>query len=196
MSRVAELESAAETIAYRQHRRRIWQAIRSWYVEATADAMVRGIEQGDARKAAARAVRGDMRALMSELLTRAPVPAVLGFLTSGLDWGEAGERIFEQGDAVVELIECAYPQPTWTELEVLDPDAAADDTRWSAWSQAWVQALHNTGPAARAALGEQPPAPVTPANSELSALRRWAPWLASAAAVVSVTAAVAVATKE
>jgi hypothetical protein len=192
----AMVEMDPETLAHRQHRRMIWQTIRLRYAEAVADAMSSGVGDEDARKAGARAVRGDLRALMSELLARAPVPAVLGFLSEGQDWGQAGERILGRSDAVSELVESVYPHQTWTMLEFLDHAAAADDARWSAWTHAWVEALCAVSPAARTTLlGSQPPAEQKDAKSS-TALKRWAPWLASAAAIVGVTAAVAVATRE
>lgn len=197
MSAAAEMELEPETIAHRQYRRMIWQTIRSRYAEAVADAMSDGLGEEDGRKAGARAVRGDLRALMSELLAHAPVPAILNFLSAGQDWGEAGERILERSDVVIELIDSVYPRPTWTGLEVLDHTAAADDAHWSAWIHAWVEALCAASSAARAALGLGTLAEQASNNVGVSsALRRWAPWLASAAAMVGVTAAVAMATRE
>lgn len=191
-------ELSPETAAYRQHRRMIWQTLRARYAEAVAEALDAGQQDGAARKVGARAVRGDMRALMSELLVRAPVPAVLEFLTSGgLEWGAAGERIFEHGDAVLGLIERACPRPIWTDLEFLDHDAAANDARWSAWSLGWLQALRGASPVARDLFEERPPAAASaqPAQTA-SVLSGWGPWLASAAAMLSVTAAVVATMRE
>ena len=193
----ADLELAPETAAYRQYRRMVWQTIRARYAEAVAEAVGAGQDDAAARTAGARAVRGDMRAMMSELLVRAPMPAVLEFLSSGgLDWGAAGERILERGEGVSALLGRVYPRPTWTDLEFLDHDAAADDARWSAWSSAWLQALRAASPAARDV--QQPPA--GPAKSKApqsaSVLQGWAPWLAGAAAMISVTAVVVATSRE
>lgn len=194
----ADESSARETATYRQYRRMIWQMIRARYAEAVAEAVGVGQDDGAARVTAARAVRGDMRAMMSELLVRAPVPALLEFLSSGgLQWGAAGERIFERGEAVSVLIDRAYPGPTWTELGFLDRDAAADDARWSAWSAAWLQAIRRASPAAREML--EPPAagPARPKVPQAaSVLEGWVPWLAGAAAMVGVTAVVVVMSRE
>jgi hypothetical protein len=51
-----------------------WQVLRSRYATAVADAVEAGVLEADARQRAAGAVRGDLRVLMSELLTHAPVP--------------------------------------------------------------------------------------------------------------------------
>jgi hypothetical protein len=197
VSAATETDAAPETITYRQYRRMVWQTIRSRYTEAVADAIADGRDLDHARQAGALVVRGELRALMSELLSRAPVPAVLEFLAHGQDWGVAGERILERSDAVVELIESVDPRPTWTPLDFLDPAAATDDARWSAWTQAWVDALCATSSNACALLrggstAEQPQKIV----EQSSALKRWAPWLVSAAAIVGVTAAVAVTSRE
>lgn len=195
MNAATEMDTAPETLVYRQHRRMLWQTIRSRYAEVVADAIADGRDIDQARQASARAVRGELRALMSELLSRAPVPAVLEFLAHGQDWGPAGERILERGDAVTELIESVDPRPTWTPLDALDPAAAVDDARWSAWTQAWVERLCVASAQACALLGRGPgaqPKQIEPS----SALKRWAPWLVSAAAIVGVSAAVAVTSRE
>lgn len=192
-----DVEVAPETATYRQYRRMVWQTIRARYAEAVADAIGASQNDEEARKEGARAVRGDMRAMMSELLVRAPVPAVLEFLSGGLDWGTAGERILERGDAITALIERAYPRPTWTDLAFLDRAAAADDARWSAWSLAWLHAIRAESPAASDMFEERPASQPNPsAPGSAPALSRWAPWLASAVAMIGVTAVVAVATRE
>lgn len=197
MSAATEMDPTPETINYRQYRRMIWQTIRSHYAEVVADAIADGRDIDRARQAGGLAVRAELRALMSELLSRAPTSAVLEFLSQGQDWGVAGERIMERSDAVTELIESVDPRPTWTPLDFLDPAAAADDRRWSAWTHAWVEALCAASSKACALLGGKPEAQHQPKNSEQSsALKRWAPWLVSAAAIVGVTAAVAVTSRE
>lgn len=150
---------APELGAHRRRRRTIWQTLRARFAEAVAEAHEAGHEGAVARAMGARAVRGDMRALISELLVCAPVPAVIEFLMrGGLEWGSAGERILEHDDAVIGLIECASPRPIWADLEVLDRGAAADDARWSSWVLGWIQALRAASPIARGLLGQQPPA--------------------------------------
>lgn len=198
MSGAADEGLAAETAAYRQYRRMIWQTIRARYAEAVAEAAGAGQEDAAARRTGARAVRGDMRALMSELLVRAPVAAQLEFLSGGgLDWGDAGERIFERSEAVSALIDRVYPRPTWTDLEFLGRDGAEDDARWSAWSVAWLRAIRSASPAARDMLGEPPAGPARPTTPQsASTLKGWAPWLASAAAMIGVTTVVVATSRE
>jgi hypothetical protein len=194
---VIEMETAPETASYRHYRRMIWQTIRLRYADQLADAKLRGTAGEPARRAAAQSVRGDVRALMSELLTRAPVPAILEFLAVGREWGEAGERLLEQHDAVTGLIDSAYPRPTWTALEFLDREAAEEDARWSAWTESWTDAFRATGAVAHEALAGKPTGPTNSEEKDQSSARRWwAPWLTSAAALVVATTVVVVATRE
>ena len=196
MTDLDDLESAPETASYRHYRRMIWQAIRSKHAEAEDAARLRGLADADAHKAAVRAVRGDLRALMSELLTRAPVPAILDYIAVGSAWGEGGDRLIDQSDAVLQLVDAAYPQPTWTDLAPLEAKAADNDILWSTWIRGWADALRATGPAARAALepATKPAAQAAPDKS--SSLRRWAPWLVGAAAIVGATTLVAATSEE
>lgn len=192
-----EMEAAPETASFRHYRRRMWQSLRVRYDEAVAGARMLGMGDEEARKVAARTVRGDIRAFMSEILTRAPVPAVLEFLAAGRDWGTAGERLLEQTEAVTELLDSAYPRPTWTELGPLTPQVAEDDAQWSAWAVTWTAALRATGPEAERALAHEPAASTSSETSgQTWTLRRWAPWLAGAAAMISATTIVVAATRE
>ncbi|WP_434420176.1 hypothetical protein [Nannocystis pusilla] len=191
-----EMEAAPETASYRHHHRMTWQSIRSRYAEALGAAKSRGLADEPASKTAALTVRGAIRALMSELLTRSPVPAILEFLAVGLEWGEAGERILEQQAAVLGLIESAYPRPTWTKLEPLDREAAEDDARWFAWTTAWTEAFGATSPAAQAALARDTASLQGSEMKVSTSPRRWAPWLTSAAVIVVATTGIAMATRE
>lgn len=186
-----------ETANYRYYRRMAWQVVRSRYAAAVADELEASTPEAEARKAAARPLRGEVRALMSELLTHAPVPAVLAFLQAAQEWGDAGERLLEQGDAVLALTATIEPRPPWRGPGPLPREAAEDDARWSAWVQAWLMAFKATGPEAAAALGTRPP-PGPPVSEPTvgPALRRWAPLFYSAAAVVGMTAVVAYMTRK
>lgn len=191
-----EMEAAPETASFRHYRRRMWQTLSVRYEEAVASARMLGMGDEEARKVAARAVRGDFRAFMSEILTRAPVPAVLEFLAAGRDWGTAGERLLEQTKAVTELLDSAYPRPTWTELGPLSPQIAEDDAQWSTWVATWTAALRATGPEAEQTLAREPAPTHSETGDQTSTLRRWAPWLAGAAAMISATTIVVAATRE
>ncbi len=190
-------EAASEIAGYRQYQRMIWQTIRAQYSDMLADGKLGGLNDDAARKAAAMGVRGDIRALMSELLTRSPIPALVAFLDVGRDWGDAGERLLEQNNAVLRLIDQAYPQTTWTTHGGVDRQTADDDARWSAWTHAWVEAFAATGVTAQQALSGEAARPHELATEEdLSSLRRWAPWLVSAAAILGATTVVVAVTRE
>jgi hypothetical protein len=190
------MDEMPETVSYRYYRRVIWQAIRTKYAEALAGAAGGGVVDEAARRSAAEAVRGDVRMLMSELLTRAPVPAIVRFLAVGRDWGEVGEKIIERGDAVVELIESAYPRPTWTPLESLELQEAEDDKQWAAWTQTWMEVFGASSQAAHDALAGKPVNVSQGPGESFSTLQRWAPWLISAATILGATAVVVAATRE
>lgn len=184
-----------EASNFRYHRRMAWQVLRSRYVAAIADAMDDGVPEADARQGAARTVRGELRVLMSELLTLAPVPAVVDFLTAAREWGENGERLLEQGDVVVALVETVEPQASWQGPAALGREAAEDDAQWVAWVQTWISAFRATGPAAAAVVPNQPAAEAAP-QAEQSKPSRWVPWVLSAAAVFGTTIAVVLISRE
>ena len=91
----------------------------------------------------------------------------------------------DHSDAIVRLIDHAYPLPTWTALEGVDPTRAVDEALWLSWVDAWRDEF-----AAAQAAGS------SSTKEEASTLRRWAPWLASAAAIVSATTVIVAATRE
>jgi hypothetical protein len=185
-----------ETANFRYHRRMAWQVLRSRYVAAVADARDDGVPENDARQGAARAVRGELRVLMSELLTRAPVPAVVNFLAAAREWGENGERLLEQGDVIVALIETVEPQPSWPGPEVLGRKAADDDAKWVAWVQTWLSAFRATGPDAAVVVPDQASGGVAPEVEQKSKQSRWVPWALSAAAVFGTTIVVVLTSRE
>ena len=187
MTRLADLDAAPVTASYRQHRRTLWQLLRVHHSDTLAEAQARGFAVDLARRAAAHSVRGETRSLMSELLTRASLPALAEFMVDGQRWGQSGEHLMDHSEAIVRLIDHAYPLPTWTALESVDPTRAVDESFWSIWVHAWREEF---GAAASRAAG--PPS----AKEEASTLRRWAPWFASAAAIVSATTVIVAATRE
>lgn len=182
---------ASETANYRYYRRLMWQVVHARYVEAAAEATHSGMPEAEAQQHAARSVRGDLRALMSELLTHAPVAAVVVFLEAAQQWGEFGERLLEEGPAVVALVDSAEPQPSWHGPGVLDRETAEDDARWQAWVQGWLDAFRAAAPEVAAAVGDSQPRPERSVQP-----RRWVPWALGAAAVVGTTVAVVLASRE
>lgn len=192
--------TSMETANYRYYRRMAWQVLRSRYAAAVADGIDAGAPEADARRAAARALRGDTRALMSELLTHAPVPAVLAFLEVAQEWGDSGERLLEQGDAVLALVDTAEPRPPWRGPEPLSRETAEDDARWGVWVKTWLTLFRATGPEAAAAVSPPSAPPTSEPHSSTPpkhpGLNRWAPFFYSAAAVVGTTALVAYMTRK
>jgi hypothetical protein len=192
--------TSMETANYRYHRRMAWQVLRSRYAAEVADGLDAGASEVDARRAAARPLRGETRALMSELLTHAPVSAVLVFLKAAQEWGDSGELLLEQGDVVLAIVDTVEPRPPWRGPDALGRDAAEDDARWTAWVQTWLVMFRATGPEAAAAVSAPAtptPPPKPPASGGTSAGRRnWAPLFYSAAAVVGTTAVVALLTRK
>ena len=184
-----------ETSNFRLYRRMAWQVLRARFAAAVADAVEDGLSEPDARQRSARAVRGELRVLMSELLTHAPVPAVVDFLAAAREWGEHGERLLEQGDVIVALVETVEPQAPWQGPAVLGREAADDDVQWAGWVQAWIGAFRATGPAATAAVPD-PPSGVAPQAEQKSKPSRWVPWALSAAAVVGTTVVVVLTSRE
>ncbi len=179
-----------ETANYRYYHRLRWQVLRSSYVAAVADAMDSGAVEAQARQDSARALRGDFRAFMSELLTHAPAPAVLAFLDAAQQWGDYGEGLLERGEPVLALVDTIELRGSWAAPASLDRQAAEDDARWQAWVQAWLDAVRVVGPAAIAA-GDRPAT-----SGENLTSRRWLPWVISAAAVVGTTVVVVLGSRE
>jgi len=177
---------------YRYYRRMAWQVLRSRYAAEVAAEMDAGVPADEARQRSARAVRGELRALMSELLMHAPVPAVIEFMTAAREWGPNGERLLEQGDVVGTLIESIEPSVPWPGPAPLGREAAEDDAKWLTWVQTWLAAFRSTGPAA-AAVAPPMAAPPGPQDSKR---RAWVPWTLSAAAVVGTTVVVALTSRE
>ena len=179
-------QDAAATAGYRQHRRMRWQLLRVHHADTLAEARARGFGVELARRAAGISIRGETRSWMSELLTRATVPALAEFLAGGQSWGQSGEHLMDHSEAVVRLIDHSYPLPTWTVLGPLAPVHALDDGMWSQWVHVWREQF-----GAVAHSGAAPPT-----AEESSTLRRWAPWLTSAAVMLGATTIVVVATRE
>jgi len=186
--------SNMETANYRYTRRMMWQVLRSRYAGEVADGIDAGEAEAVARLRAAQAVRGDLRAFMSELLTHAPVPALISFLSAVRDWGEYGERLLEQVDAVLALIDTLEPTPPWPATAPLASEAA-DEARWSGWVHAWLIAFRATGPAAQTAMPPGDPSTAN-TNTKNSAARSWVPWAVSAAAVLGTTIMVALTSRD
>ena len=185
-----------ETSNYRYYRRMAWQVIRSRYATAVADAVEAGAPEADARQRAAGDVRGDLRVLMAELLTHAPVPALIDFMGAAREWGPNGERLLEQGDVILALVDTIEPRAPWPGPGAISRAAAEDDGQWAAWVQAWIAAFRATDSAAAASVPDPPPSGAKPPADPNSKRSPWVPWVLSAAAVVGTTMVVMLTSKE
>ncbi|MCY1004435.1 hypothetical protein OV079_02395 [Nannocystis pusilla] len=143
-----ELETNPETASYRHGLRRRLHTVRSQYEDEVADAKRDGLADEVASSTAGRAVQGSIRALLSELLARAALPAVREFLATGHAGHESVAGLLADR-ALLELVESAYPEPTWTAQAYLDRHEAEDDALWLAWMTAWAEAFDASASAPR-----------------------------------------------
>ena len=178
------LEIDPETASYRHTLRRIWESLRQRYQSAKRAAQARGVGDGAAIEAAA-ALRGDLRAFLSDLLTRAPASAIVDFLAAAPALGKAGELLLEsQGAAVVRLIEDVYPVATLRSVAPLEREEAADEDASRDWVSAWSLELMNLDPRAKGLFAEK--------RENSRSTRSWALWVAGGVVVLGgVAAAVA-----
>ena len=189
---VLEMETSVQTARYRQNRLRRWTTIRAAYNGYIEDAKKHGATHTEAEATAAKYQRGAARALVSELLTRAPVSAIIPFLaaTRALDDPTA---LFQRDEAVVELINSVYPKATWaTKVDKLPDDLATDDASWSVWAATWAKEFGTTSEAALDAIVD---AGRTTARVDLGAaeptatLIRWSHYILGGAVVLGVVVA-------
>ena len=186
---VLEMETSAETAKYRQSRLMWWTSIIHAYEDYAADARKHGATQAAAEAAAGKHESGEVRALLSELLTRAPVDAIVKFLetTRALD-DPAG--LLQHREAVTTLIESAYPRRTWaTKMDKLVAAVAADDASWSVWAASWGEEFAAVGKAAADVLIETGAAVGKVGlglADGLATLLRWTPYVLGGAVLLGV----------
>lgn len=153
---VLEKEVGPETKNYRKSRHELWQALitsRNAYQE---QAMKHGADAGAAIMASDKAIRGDARLLVMEVLTHATVEAATNFFARApRSWGITTEVLFHEGRLVPDLIDHAYPQAQWAEdMEVLTREVAEDDASWQAYALAGMSTLGDAAKTAGAAAFE------------------------------------------
>ena len=186
---VLEMETSAETAKYRQSRLMWWTSIIHAHEDYIADARKYGATQVAAEAAASKHESGEVRALLSELLTRAPVDAIVQFLgvTRALDDPAA---LFQHREAVTTLIESAYPRRTWaTKMDKLAAAVAADDASWSVWAAGWGEEFAAVGKAAADVLIETGAAVGKVGlglADGLATLLRWTPYVLGGAVLLGV----------
>ena len=186
---VLEMETSAETAKYRQSRLMWWTSIIHAHEDYVADARKHGATQVAAEAAASKHESGEVRALLSELLTRAPVDAIVQFIgvTRALDDPAA---LFQHREAVTTLIESAYPRRTWaTKMDKLAKEVAADDASWSVWAAQWSEEFGATGKVALDALvqaGKAAGQVGLGLADAVATLLRWTPYVLGGAVLLGV----------
>jgi hypothetical protein len=132
----AEMELQPETASFRKALLMRWQALRDTFVESNG----------------AGPELGELRALLSTLLTSAPVAAVVRFVTSNREWRRGDRQILSSFESGAELVQSVYPRPTWSKTPTLTSDIAADDSAWNQWVCDWAAEFSSTGATAALAL--------------------------------------------
>lgn len=200
---VLDMENSAETASYRKSRRMLLEQIAAAYSDYVADARKAHATDDQASAAAAASVRGELRSLCTEMLTRAPIEAIVRFLGAAPDWSDASDRLLTdpaQNAALIELIQSSYPQRTWAKtIDVLERLLALDRASWSAWVKAWGaefdgaarSVVHGTG-AALGGLGSA----LGGLGDGLGTLLRAGPYILAGLSAVAVAAAITVATRK
>jgi len=183
------MELSPETAKYRQNRLLWWTNIRAGYDDYVADALKHGATQAAAEAAAGKHQSSEARALLSELLTRAPVEAIAQFLAVTRELGDPS-ALFEHEPAVVALIETAYPRRTWaTKMDLLKKEVAADDASWSVWAAQWSEEFGATGKVALDALvqaGKAAGKVGLGLADAVATLLRWTPYVLGGAVLLGV----------
>ena len=127
--------------------------------------------------------------LLSEMLTRAPVEAIVQFLSVTRELGDPS-ALFEHEPAVVALIETAYPRRTWaTKMDLLKKELAADDASWSVWAAQWSEEFGATGKVALDALvqaGKAAGQVGLGLADAVATLLRWTPYVLGGAVLLGV----------
>jgi len=133
----AEMELQPETASFRKAQLMRWQTLRA----ALADPG--GLDLGE------------LRAFLATLLTRAPIHAVAQFIASTPTWRRGDGELLNAHEAGAELIQCAYPRPTWSKTPALAREVAADPRAWREWIRKWSADFSATGEAAQLILADR-----------------------------------------
>ncbi len=132
----AEMELQPETASFRKTQLMRWRSLHDTFVESNG----------------AGPELGELRALLSTLLTSAPVAAVVRFVTSNREWRRGDRQILNSFEIGAELVQSAYPRPTWSKTPALTNDIAAEDQAWNHWVGDWSAEFSSTGAAAALSL--------------------------------------------
>ncbi|PCC73185.1 hypothetical protein SAMN02745121_08208 [Nannocystis exedens] len=153
---VVEKEAGPETKKYRASRHELWQALSASRNAYREQAMKHGAEAGAAIAASDKAIRGDVRIFVMEILTHATAEAATAFFERApRSWGITTEVLLDEGQLVPNLIDRAYPQAQWAkDMDVLTRAVAEDDASWQAYALAGMATLGDAAKTAGAAAFE------------------------------------------
>ena len=199
---ILEMENSPETANYRKSRLMLWEKILAAHKDYLEDAKKAGATDEQARRGAGKSVRGEVRALCSDILTRAPVEAIVKFLGTTRDWVDETENLItdpKANAAMVELIASSYPHRTWAKrIDLITKMVAEDDKSWSKWVGDWAEEVGslagNVAKGAGEAVGGLGKV-IGAFGSSVAKLIEWGPTILVGASVVGVVTVVAVAAR-
>ncbi len=200
---ILEMENSPETANYRKSRLMLWEKILAAHKDYFEDAKKAGATDEQARRGAGKHVRGEVRALCSDILTRAPVEAIVKFLGTTRDWVDETENLItdpKANAALVDLIASSYPHRTWAKrVDAVTKMVAEDDKSWTKWVGDWADEVGTlagtvaTGAAdAVGGLGKL----IGALGSGAAKLIEWGPTILVGASVLGVVAVIAVAARK
>ncbi|HRI09614.1 MAG TPA: hypothetical protein PKW35_17455, partial [Nannocystaceae bacterium] len=139
MSASIDPENDTTTIAFRGALRLRWSRIATRADEIRAEISARGFGEAAARNAAIEAVRPELRALLTEVLTHAPLALLRTHAPRLVGWQMHVEPFLASDSVLLGLIDGASPQPLWARTDT--GDVASDDTHWPTRCAAWLGEL-------------------------------------------------------
>lgn len=200
---ILEMENSPETANYRKNRLMLWETIIASYKDYLADAKKAGASDEQALRGAGKHVRAEVRMLCSDILTRAPIEAIVKFLETTRDWVDESETLItdpKANAALVELITSSYPHRTWAKrIDVVTKIVAQDDASWSGWVRSWTDEVGEVAGAALKGAGEAASGLgklLGALGSGAAKLLEWGPTILVGASVVGVVTVIAVAARK
>lgn len=135
-----EWELSPATKNWRESRVKLWQAINASFTDYRDDA-AKYTTMDKALIAAGKHVRGDVRAFVSDLLTRVPAAELPTYLRKfPPNWPDETEILLNE-PAVLGLISRSFPVKAQAEkLDDLTVKVAADNALWSKWLDNYSEA--------------------------------------------------------
>jgi hypothetical protein len=200
---VVEMENSPETANYRKNRLMLWEKILATYKDYREDAKKAGASDEQARRGAGKHVRVEIRMLCSDILTRAPIEAIVKFLETTRDWVDESENLItdpKANAALVELITSSDPYRTWAKrIDVITKMVAEDNASWSGWVKSWTDEIGEAAGTAIKGAGEAAGGfgkMLGALTSGAAKLLEWGPTILVGASVLGVVTVVAVAARK